>query len=113
MSDEKNFVKTVTEENYEEFVGNNEQVVLDLWATWCIPCIYMDPIIEDLAEKFEGKVKFGKVNVEENKNIPLKFEIQSLPSILFIENGEVKEKVTGKLDEEEFEERLEKNFDLR
>jgi len=113
LSDEKNFVKTVTEKNYEEFLESNEQIVLDLWATWCIPCVYMDPIIEDLAEKFEGKVKFGKVNVEENKNIPLKFEIQSLPSFLFIKKGDVKEKIIGKLDEEEFEERLEKNFDLR
>ncbi len=112
MSDEKNFVETVTEENYEEILESNEQVILDLWATWCVPCVYMDPIVETLAERFEGKVKFGKVNVEENKKIPLEFEIQSLPSILFIKNSEIKEKVTGKLNEEEFKEKLESNFDL-
>ncbi len=112
MSDEKNFVKTITEDNIEEFIKKNEQVVLDLWATWCVPCVYMDPIVEDLAKKYDGMIKFGKVNVEENKRIPSKFEVQSLPSILFIENGEIKEKFTGKLDEEEFKERLKKNFDL-
>jgi len=112
LSDEKYFVEIVTEENYEEFLESNERVVLDLWATWCVPCVYMDPIVESLAEKFEGKIKFGKVNVEENKKVPSKFEIQSLPSILFIENQEIKEKVTGKMNEEEFKEKLENNFDL-
>lgn len=112
MSDEKNFVKTITGENYEEFLENNEQVVLDFWATWCGPCVYMDPIIEKMAEKFDEKVKFGKVNVEENKKTPSKFEVQSLPCILFIKDGGIKEKITGKLDEDEFEDRLEKNFDL-
>ncbi|MBS3781059.1 MAG: thioredoxin [Candidatus Thermoplasmatota archaeon] len=112
MTDGKNFVETVTEENYKEFLESNEEVVLDLWATWCVPCVHMDPIVEALAEKYEGKVKFGKVNIEEDKNIPSVFDVQSLPSILFIKKGEVKEKVTGKLDEDEFEEKLEKNFDI-
>jgi len=112
LSDEENYVETITEENYEEFLESHGQVVLDIWATWCVPCVYMDPIVESMAEKFEGKIKFGKVNVEENKKIPSEFDIQSLPSVLFIQNGEIKEKVTGKLDEEEFEERLEKHFDL-
>lgn len=105
-------MRTITEENYEEFLENNERVVLDLWATWCVPCVYMDPIVEALAEEFEGKIKFGKVNVEENKRIPSKFEVQSLPSILFIKNGDIKEKVTGKLDEQEFKDKLRQNFEL-
>lgn len=112
MSDEKKFVKTITEENYEEFVENNEQIVLDLWATWCVPCVYMDPIVESLAEEFDGRVKFGKINVEENKRIPSELEVQSLPSIIFIRDGDIVEKVTGKLDEEGFKEKMEKYFDL-
>ncbi|MEF8835934.1 MAG: thioredoxin [Candidatus Thermoplasmatota archaeon] len=112
MTGEKKLVKTITEDNYDEFLKNNERVVLDFWATWCGPCVYMDPIIEELAERFEEEVKFGKVNVEENKKVPSQCEVQSLPCLLFIKDGDIKEKITGKLNEEEFMEKLEKNFDL-
>ncbi len=105
-------VTTVGDTDHDDFVKDNENVVLDLWATWCSPCNQMDPIVEELADRYEGEVKFGKVNIEKNNQIPSKYGVQSLPSFLFFKNGELVEKKRGVLKLEEFEEKLEKNFDL-
>lgn len=109
---ETDSVTTIEDENFEEFLEDNERVVLDLWATWCSPCIQMDPLIEELAERYSGKVKFGKVNIEKNNQIPSKFGVQSLPSFLFFKNGEIIGKERGVMNKEDFEGKLKDLFDL-
>ncbi len=111
MSDDE-IVRTVTDEDYEDLISENRRVILDLWSTWCGPCIQMDPVVESLAEKYDKEIKFGKVNVEENKDIPSEFDVQSLPSILIFRDGEIVKKISGQLNKEEFECVLENNFDL-
>ncbi|MFP4050446.1 MAG: thioredoxin [Thermoplasmata archaeon] len=102
----------VTEDNFDEFISENENVVLDFWATWCGPCVQLDPIIEDLAEEYVQKVRFGKVNIENNGSIPSKYGIQSLPTLLFLKDKEVMDMVRGTMDEDELKRRIEENFDL-
>jgi len=109
---EKESVTTIKDEDLEDFLENNEQVVLDLWATWCSPCVQMNPVIEELADKYSDKVRFGKVNIEKNNQIPSKYGVQSLPSFLFFKDGDIKGKERGVLNQDDFEERLEDFFEI-
>ncbi|MEO7176261.1 MAG: thioredoxin [Saprospiraceae bacterium] len=87
-----------------EFLDSNFQetaldrkglTVVDFWAEWCGPCRMVGPIIEELATEYDGKVMIGKVNVDENPEISMKYGIRSIPTILFIKDGEVVDKQVG------------------
>lgn len=79
---------TLTDENYKEVLGGDLPVVVDFWATWCGPCMNMAPIIDRLAEEFEGRVVISKYNVDEESELSSEHRIMSLPTILFFKNGE-------------------------
>ncbi len=86
----------ITDSNFEEMVTNSEKpVVLDFWATWCGPCRIIAPIIDELSDEFKDKAVIGKVNVDENAEVTAKFGIRNIPTVLFIKNGEVEDKVVG------------------
>jgi thioredoxin 1 len=88
--------KEITENNFEESVLNSDQVALiDFWAQWCGPCRAIAPIIEDLANEYEGKAVIGKVDVDTNQEIAMKYSIRSIPTILIIKNGEVVDRHVG------------------
>lgn len=76
-------------------------VFLDFFAEWCMPCVMMSPIIDDLGEDFEGKVKFGKINIDDNQNSAQKFEISSIPTFVLIKDGKVVEKINGTRSQDE------------
>ena len=79
-----------TDANFEEEVIKSElPVLIDFWATWCMPCLKIAPIVEELSGEYQGKVKFGKMNVEENQNTPQKYGIRSIPTLLIFKNGQV------------------------
>ena len=81
-------VVTITNDNFEEEVlGCPIPVVLDFWAEWCVPCRMQSPVIEELAEEYEGKVKFGKVNVDEEAGLALKYQIMSIPTLIVMNYG--------------------------
>jgi thioredoxin 1 len=85
-----------TDQNFEEEVEKSKSPVLvDFWAVWCGPCQMMGPIIEELAKKFDGKIKIGKLNVDENPNTAQKYEVLGIPSLKFFKNGEVIDEITG------------------
>ena len=98
-------VPELTNKEFEEF-NKQEFVLIDFFAEWCMPCLTMSPIIEELSEKFKGKIKFGKVNVGENQELAQKFNVSSIPNFTLLKDGEVIEQFIGSMSSEEFEEKL-------
>lgn len=85
-----------TDTNFPSEVLESEGVaVVDFWAEWCGPCRMLTPIIEELHEEYEGKVKVGKLNVDQNPEVSMKYGVRSIPTILILKNGEVVDKHVG------------------
>lgn len=85
-----------TDSNFKETALGDENVsVVDFWAEWCGPCRLVGPVIEDLSKEYEGKALIGKVNVDHNPETSMKYGVRSIPTILFIKNGEVVDKHVG------------------
>lgn len=87
----------LTSENFQKEVMNvkDKLVMVDFWATWCGPCRALGPVVEELAEAYDGKVVVGKVNVDEEPDLAAQFRVSSIPSIFFIKNGEVVKHAVG------------------
>ena len=86
----------VTEENFDaEVLGSDTPVLVDFYADWCGPCKMMMPVVEKMAETYEGKVKVGKLNVDENNAIAAKYGVMSIPSFIVFKNGKVLNSSTG------------------
>ncbi len=86
----------ITDANFEDEVANSDiPVVVDFWAAWCGPCRMIAPIMEELAEEYDGKVKIGKLDVDANQETAIKFGVRSIPTVLFFKGGEVKDTVIG------------------
>jgi thioredoxin 1 len=97
----------ITDANFENEVLNSKKVTLiDFWAEWCGPCRAIAPIVEELAKEYDGKAVVGKVNVDENPEITVKYGIRNIPTILFIKNGEVVDKQVGAVPKSTLEEKL-------
>ena len=86
----------LSDQNFEQEVIKSEELVLvDFWSPTCSPCLILGPIIEEVAQEFEGKVKVGKLNVFENPETARKYQILGIPTIIIFKNGEIKERATG------------------
>lgn len=96
----------ITNENYEELAAQGKPMVLDFWATWCGPCKKIAPIIEAIANDYEGQAVIGKVDIEESEELTDKFGIRNVPTILFIKDGEVIDKHVGAAPRATLEEKL-------
>lgn len=79
---------TITDQNAREIIESGKPVIIDCWATWCGPCKAMSPLIDQLAQEYEGKVVIGKYNVDEEGDLATEYRVMSLPTILFFKNGE-------------------------
>lgn len=98
-----------TDANFQSEVLDSEQPVLvDFWAPWCGPCRFVGPTIDELAAQFEGRVKVGKLNVDENQEAAGRFGIHSIPAVLLFKDGEVVEKLIGVQPKQRYEEVLQK-----
>jgi len=102
---DKDKVPELTNGEFEEFVKDGT-VLVDFFAEWCMPCLMMAPVIDELSEKFKGKIKFGKVNVEDNQEIAKKFEVSSIPNLILFKDGKPVENFVGSVGAEELEEKL-------
>lgn len=90
----------VTDQNFEnEVTKSTLPVLLDLWAPWCGPCRMVGPVIESLSTQYEGKIKFCKLNVDENPKTAAKYQVMSIPTLMFFKGGQVAETVVGAVPE--------------
>ena len=95
-------VLNITSENFEEEVMKSEKIVLiDFYADWCGPCKMMSPVVEALATEMADTVKVGKVNVDENQELAIKYNIMSIPTVVIIKDGETKRTLVGARDKED------------
>jgi thioredoxin 1 len=100
-------VVDISDQNFEtEVIKSNLPVVIDLWAPWCGPCRMVGPVVEKLAEQYDGKVKFCKLNVDENQQTAVKYSVMSIPTLLFFKNGSVADTVVGAVPEQVLKPRI-------
>jgi thioredoxin 1 len=100
-------VTTFTDANFDSEVTKSEiPVLVDMWAPWCGPCRMVAPVIDKLAPQYEGKFKFGKLNVDENPATAGRFQIMSIPTLLFFKNGKVVDSVVGAVPENTLKSKL-------
>ena len=94
------------DENSKPEIESGKPVVIDFWAEWCIPCKKIAPIVDELAEQYEGRVKIGKYNVEESSEVATEFGIRSIPTILFFRDGKLVDKNVGSISKSNLEEKI-------
>ena len=89
-------IVSLTKENFSEQVLQSQSPVLvDFWAEWCGPCKMIAPLLDELADEYAGKVKFGKVNVDENQELAAKYNVTAIPTLLLVKNGQIVEQTRG------------------
>ena len=98
-------VPELTNGEFEEFAKEGF-VLIDFFADWCMPCLMMAPVIDEMSEKFKGKIKFGKVNIDENQELAQKFEVSSIPNFIFFKDGKKVEQFIGGMGGDDFEDKL-------
>lgn len=97
-----------TDANFQQEVLQSDKVTLiDLWAEWCGPCRMMTPVVEELANEYKDRVVVGKLNVDDNPEVPTSYNVRGIPTFLLFKNGELKEKIVGAQTKKYLQDRIE------
>jgi thioredoxin 1 len=107
MSNDATWLQHLNERNYDEALVAAEGVLMvDFWAEWCGPCRAIGPVLEDLARSSNGTVTLAKVNVDENPGLAARYGIRSIPTILFVKDGKVRDQVVGAVPKSQIQAKL-------
>lgn len=96
----------LTDATFTEAVQNHPLVVVDCWAPWCHPCLYVSPIVDEIARDYAGRIFFGKLNVDENKKVAMQYGIMSIPTLLVFKNGRLVDQIIGAMPRQMLEPRI-------
>jgi len=102
----------VTDDNFGQEIGQHDGLALvDMWATWCGPCQRVAPVVAQLAEDYEGKVKVAKMDVDHNQKTPMEFGVRSIPTLLLFKGGSLVDQVVGAVPKEALVQKIEQHLD--
>jgi thioredoxin 1 len=85
----------VNDATFKDMIQNHPLVVVDCWAPWCAPCHMVAPVIEEMARDYTGRILFGKLNVDENREVAMQYQIMSIPTLLVFKNGKLVDRIVG------------------
>jgi thioredoxin 1 len=97
MAEMSESVIQATDKSFDNEIKTNLPVLVDFWAEWCGPCRAVSPIVDEIAKEYQGKLKVMKVNVDDNQSTAMKYQVMSIPTILFLKNGQEVDKIVGAL----------------
>jgi thioredoxin 1 len=100
----------ISDDSFTEMTKKHPKIVVDCWAPWCGPCRMISPIVDELAKEYKGQITFGKLNVDENVMLTRKFHIMGIPTLLFIENGELVDTIVGVVPKDSIVDRIDEVF---